>query len=104
MNCNYNPLNNYHEDTLRQTLCQNIGKMVIIFTNAGGHAGDGFRGMLVGADEECCKLITSIPSAPYSPLCNPHAARRRRRCCQNHPGCATIIPIYQINSIVVYEA
>jgi len=47
-----------------ETMLRHIGKTVTIFTTSGGLSGDGFTGVLVGADVNCVRLICDIGMAP----------------------------------------
>lgn len=54
--------------TVRATLEQNLGKVVIVYTECGGEAGHGFTGLVSRVNDCACKLIISIPEAPRNPF------------------------------------
>ena len=45
-----------------------VGRMVSVFTRSGGKSGRGFTGVLVEADCNYIKLITTLPCPPRSPF------------------------------------
>jgi hypothetical protein len=90
---------------------KNVGRMVTIFTQSGGCSGSGFTGLLVYANHDFIKLITSLPAAPPDPFgmgeninvcCRRDHDRDRRRCCREF-GTVIIIPIKKIVAFVFNE-
>ena len=45
---------------LLDSLCNNIGKTVTIFTTSGGISGSGFTGVLLSADREVVRLLCDV--------------------------------------------
>ena len=108
MSCNCNCGEN---NSLVNNLRRNVGRVIIVNTRAGG---PGLTGLLASVDDENCKLITTLPSAPTNPydvggsgccgrrnnefgnLCN---GRRN----PSHFGSAVIIPLCQVTSCVFAE-
>ena len=45
---------------LLESLCNNIGKTVTIFTTSGGLSGSGFTGVLLSADREVVRLLCDV--------------------------------------------
>lgn len=94
------------DEAVEKALLKNTGKVVIVFTKTGGCAGEGFSGLVSTVCDGAVKLITSIPSAPTSPLtgrcCGNEFNLCRNRCC-SHFGSAVIIPLCQITSVVIAE-
>jgi hypothetical protein len=96
----------FHE--IKRILRKNIGRVVTVFTESCGMAGEGFTGLVTKVDDGVVKFVTSIPSAPYENF-------RGRRCaedcdykmcehCRNsHFGSAVIIPICKILAVSVVE-
>lgn len=90
-------------DELVESLEDNLGRVITVFTTSGGCSGRGFTGLLVKVDETQIKLVTSLPSAPRHPFCfnefDPdNFSRRRDRCCCSRFGTSIIIPINRIAS------
>ncbi len=52
------------------SLSDNIGRVVTIFTSSGGCSGKGFTGVLASRNSKSCKLITSLPNTSPNPFCN----------------------------------
>ncbi len=114
MSCNRN-----NEDSIRDTLEDNVGKGVIIFTNCGGRAGNGFRGVVASVNEDTVRLITSLPTVPENPLDDDAFDDFRSDCCDSRDpirccrernrrrrfrfGSVVVIPIVFINCVVVNE-
>jgi len=116
--------NHRNNDSLVDSLFRNIGKVVIIFTDAGGPAGAGFTGLLAAVSDDTCKLVTTLPSAPINPFsgnilgnrngngCGRNGCERNdeefgnlcngNRRCHNF-GSSVIIPIDQITGCVFSE-
>lgn len=119
---------NSADDCLYDSICRNIGRIVTVFTASGGAAGSGFTGLLTDVDDDCIKLVTSLPAPPPYPfpncscgatsnLCGNYGQQTRRRgCCgrnrntngytgnyQNPFGSCTRIPICQITSFLAAE-
>ena len=92
---------------LVETLCNNIGRVVTIFTSSGGVSGSGFTGLLVWANKNSVKIITNLPSAPPNPLgecgCNNGLFWNSNYCNGSMYGSAAIIPTCQIVSFVFTE-
>lgn len=102
--------NNIFDGEDRDSLRDNIGKIITVFTESGGCSGRGFTGLLVEANCRFIKLITSFASAPRHPF-----GRRRidfddfgfgggcgeREC--SRFGTAIIIPIRQVVAFVFNE-
>ena len=91
------------DDGLVDSLADNIGRVVTIFTQSGGCSGRGFTGLLVSVNSDTCKLVTSLPTAPRSPfgISDFRDADDRRRChCGSRLGTAVVIPINKIVSFV----
>ena len=53
---------------LLESLCDNIGKTVTIFTTSGGLSGDGFTGVLLSADREVVRLLCCVGAPPACPV------------------------------------
>ena len=53
---------------LLDSLCDNIGKTVTIFTTSGGISGSGFTGVLLSADREVVRLLCQVGGSPACPL------------------------------------
>ena len=53
---------------LLESLCDNIGKTVTIFTTSGGISGSGFTGVLLSADRHVVRLLSCIGAPPCCPL------------------------------------
>jgi len=49
---------------LLESLCDNIGKTVTIFTTSGGISGSGFTGVLLSADREVVRLLCDVGAPP----------------------------------------
>ena len=56
-------------DSLVESLVNNIGRIVTIFTTSGGVSGCGFTGLLSCASCESVKLVTTPATAPPHPFC-----------------------------------
>lgn len=88
-------------------LCNNIGRVVTIFTASGGVSGSGFTGLLVWANSNSVKIITNLPSAPPNPLgdcgCNNGLFWNSNYCNGSQFGSCVIIPTCQIVSFVFSE-
>jgi len=63
MSCNSN-------DSLVRHLYRFIGEPVTIFTTSGGASGCGFTGILLAVNNRFVRLLTSMGSAPASPVPN----------------------------------
>ncbi|MDR3645338.1 MAG: hypothetical protein P4M02_09730 [Clostridia bacterium] len=89
---------------LVESLRDNIGKVITVFTRSGGCSGSGFTGLLIQVNDCSIKLVTSLPSAPRNPFgvrvgsdnFNGGGGCRSG----NRMGSAIIIPIRQIVSFV----
>ena len=75
------------------SLNDNIGRVVIIFTSSGGCSGKGFTGVLASANSCSCKLITSLPNISPNPFAN------QSNMCGTQFGTAVEIPINQIVAV-----
>lgn len=53
---------------LLESLCDNIGRTVTIFTRSGGISGSGFTGVLLSADRECVRLLCDVGAPPACPI------------------------------------
>jgi len=53
---------------LLESLCNNIGKTVTIFTTSGGLSGSGFTGVLLSADREVVRLLCDVGAPPACPV------------------------------------
>ncbi len=104
-------------DSVLECLCENVGRVVTVFTASGGVSGSGFTGLLVAVNEHSCKLVTSLPSAPPYPFQNGRNQTANngggngcccppinwnRGCCSRF-GTSIIIPTHQIVSFVFAE-
>lgn len=83
--------------SLFNTLRNHIGQVVIIFTNSGGRAGDGFTGLLTRVNEETCQLVTSIPSRIVNPVTGCGGGRR------GNDGTVCTIPLDSITCVSASE-
>lgn len=98
-------------DSIRKTLIENIGRVVIVFTTTGGCAGEGFTGLVTTVCDGTVKLVTTLPSAPISPFAGHSKCccgstkefNLCRKCPCSHFGSALIIPLCHITSVVVAE-
>ena len=52
------------------TLINNLGRVITVFTSSGGCSGRGFTGVLVSANSCSIKLITSLPNTSPNPFNN----------------------------------
>lgn len=80
----------HREDCIRDTLEDNLGRMVIIFTDSGGASGEGFTGLLTDVGDDACRLVTSLPETPPNPVkCHRHHHNGFHDGCHNgfHDGC-----------------
>ena len=116
------------DETLRRVLCNNIGRVCTVFTEAGGRAGDGFTGLVSDVNNDSVTLITAMPSfreiRPFGPLdnndsgsddsqCGCCCSRRRRRGCNgngngngnggNALGTSCTIPLDRITCVAAAE-
>jgi len=55
-------------NALLETLCENLGKSVTIFTSSGGESGSGFSGVLLTADAHLVRLLSYVGAPPICPL------------------------------------
>ncbi len=99
-------------DRLIDSLNENTGRVITVFTKSGGCSGRGFTGLLVKVDCRFIKLVTELPSAPRHPF-----GKRFDRegsfgfgfdgggcCCdRSRFGTAIIIPIRDIVAFVFNE-
>jgi len=53
---------------LLDSLCDNIGRTVTIFTRSGGISGSGFTGVLLSADREVIRLLCDVGAPPACPV------------------------------------
>jgi len=53
---------------LLESLCDNIGRTVTIFTTSGGLSGSGFTGVLLTADREVVRLLCDVGAPPACPV------------------------------------
>jgi len=53
---------------LLESLCDNIGRTVTIFTTSGGISGSGFTGVLLSADREVVRLLCQVGGSPACPI------------------------------------
>ena len=53
---------------LLESLCNNIGRTVTIFTTSGGVSGSGFTGVLLTADREVVRLLCDVGAPPACPV------------------------------------
>ena len=53
---------------LLDSLCDNIGKTVTIFTRSGGLSGSGFTGVLLSADPQVVRLLCDVGAPPACPV------------------------------------
>jgi hypothetical protein len=51
-----------------EDLCRFLGQTITIFTASGGASGCGFTGVLISADCNCIRLLTSIGLPPACPI------------------------------------
>ena len=90
-----------------KTLRDNIGKVIRVFVESGGCAGEGFTGLVAAVHDGTLRLITTLPSPPPSPFtcrgccCNEHSLCRRLP--STHFGSSVVIPICKITSVAVAE-
>lgn len=92
------------DDSIVESLRDNIGRTITVFTQSGGCSGMGFTGLLVAVNCRFIKLITQLPSAPRHPF-GKNNDSRRRSCDRDRSrfGTAIIIPISKIVSFVFNE-
>ena len=91
---------------LADSLKRSVGQVVTIFTASGGASGSGFTGLLVWADCDCVKLITTLPSAPPYPFSGCACATNRwdsGNNCNSRFGTVAKIPVCQIVSFIASE-
>ena len=92
---------------ISEILRRNIGKVVRVFVESGGCAGEGFTGLVADVNCGVLKLITTLPSPPPSPFTcrgcchNEHSLCRRLPA--THFGSAVVIPLCKITSVAVAE-
>lgn len=98
--------NNYlaGESGVLDTLRNNEGRVVTIFTTGCGNDGCGFTGILARSDCRFVKLITSVPSAPpcvMSRRCRRNLGNMFDNDCNGHNilGCTCVIPVDQIVAV-----
>jgi len=53
---------------LLESLGENIGKTVTIFTTSGGLSGSGFTGVLLTCDRDVVRLLCDVGAAPACPV------------------------------------
>ena len=53
---------------LLDSLCDNIGRTVTIFTRSGGLSGSGFTGVLLSADRDVVRLLCDVGAPPACPI------------------------------------
>lgn len=90
--------NNNNDNVLADTfndLANNVGRVVTVFTQSGGCSGRGFTGLLVDANRNFIKLVTSLPSAPRHPFGLEPASLFDGNC-TGRLGTACVIPINKI--------
>lgn len=90
------------------SLNNNIGRVITVFTSSGGCSGRGFTGLLVNVNCNFLKLISSLPTAPPNPFghqfdidgdfSNGNSCRERAKF-----GTAVVIPLRQIVAICFNE-
>lgn len=93
-------------DSIAESLCENVGRVIIVFTNSGGASGCGFTGLLVCANDRFVKLITTLPSAPPHPFAKGNRGPgwgRTSSCGCSRFGTSVIIPTDHIVSFVFAE-
>jgi hypothetical protein len=105
MSANRNSNNSDNEDNdIIDSLRDNIGRVITIFTQSGGCSGRGFTGLLVNVDCHTIRLVTALPSAPRNPFgisqFNDFGFNSRGRCHRTRFGTSIIIPINKIVSFV----
>ena len=86
---------------LLESLCDNIGKTVTIFTTSGGISGSGFTGVLLSADREIVRLLCNVgagPSCPIGSSCDPRfgPCNDSSNFCGSPLGAVAIIPLHAI--------
>ncbi|MBE6823181.1 MAG: hypothetical protein E7518_08835 [Ruminococcaceae bacterium] len=94
--CRNNRGNNSVSDDAFKDLKKNLGRVVTVFTSSGGCTGRGFTGLLVEANDEFIKLVTSLPSAPRHPLGLDSANWLGSDSCTGRLGTSCVIPTNQI--------
>ena len=50
------------------SLCDNIGRTVTIFTRSGGLSGSGFTGVLLSVDAKVVRLLCDVGAPPACPI------------------------------------
>ena len=92
---------------IRDILRENTGKVVRVFVESGGCAGEGFTGLVAAVHGGILKLITTLPSAPPSPFTCRGCCNNEHSLCRRLPfthfGSAVVIPICKITSVAVAE-
>lgn len=91
---------------LLDSLCNNIGKTVTIFTTSGGISGSGFTGVLLTADCNAVRLLCDVgapPACPVGSSCtDTFGPFGSGRCCDsngyygNPLGAVAVIPMHAI--------
>ena len=90
---------------LLESLCNNIGKTVTIFTTSGGVSGSGFTGVLLSADREVVRLLCDVgapPACPVGSSCtssfSPFGVNNGGWDCfgGNPMGAVTVIPLHAV--------
>lgn len=85
---------------------KNNGKIVTIFTETGGRGGDGFTGLVARVEGDVVKLITSIPSSPFTNFgkrMDDCEADICDHCPHSHFGSSISIPLRKITAVVAVE-
>lgn len=98
----------FDDNGLDGSLDWKVGRIVTIFTRSGGRSGRGFTGILLEANCDFIKLITTLPSSPRSPFIRGFEDRDDGRCCHNRNrrnplGTIVVIPRSEIVAFVFNE-
>ena len=86
---------------LLESLCDNIGRTVTIFTTSGGISGSGFTGVLLSADREVVRLLCQMGGSPACPLGSCCAEMPWSTCneggfCGSLLGAIAVIPMHAV--------
>ncbi|MCL2396927.1 MAG: hypothetical protein FWC93_02565 [Defluviitaleaceae bacterium] len=89
---------------LLDSLCDNIGKTVTIFTTSGGISGSGFTGVLLSADRHVVRMLCDVGAPPACPIgssCTDYftpcgVGGNNFGFCGNPLGAVVVIPLHAI--------
>lgn len=91
------------DTSVARDLRRNIGRVVTIFTTSGGCSGSGFTGLVSAVNNNSCRLITELSSAPRNPFGVRSGANNvfsGSRCRESRFGTACVIPLDRICAVV----